>query len=649
MTPYPRLFAPLRLGNLTLRNRVVFSAHLTNYAENGLPTEQHASYYEARARGGAGLIITEEHSTHPSDRPYEKMIAGYRPEAIEGYRRITDAVHAHGSSILAQINHNGGQGAGTYSRSPLLAPSAVADPLFREVPKAVDDADIAEILAGFALVARNCVAGGFDGVELQASQSSVVRAFLAPSTNLRTDRYGGGVANRARFLLEVLGVLRKAIGPDRVLGVRLSGYEGTRGGIELSDAVTTAQLIEADGHVDYINTTVGMATETLHLVEASMAVPTGYANFVPSAIREVIDLPVVGVGRFKTPEQAEAALEDGVCDLVGVVRGQIADPDFVNKARAGQSSQVRTCLSCNQECVGRMGLGRWLGCTENPRAGRESVPLPMPRRRGRTVMVVGGGPAGLQAAATAAQRGHAVTLFERERRLGGQILTASVVSVRRELADLARNLESECRRSGVTIELGVGADLAIVEERAPDVVVIATGARPVRPTWAGGSERVVSVRDVLDGRVLPSGTVLVYDELGFHQGTSVAEFLADRGCAVTIATNGMVVAQDLSVTLDFEGWNRRAFEKSIVQRTDLMVTSVSTGASPLVSLVHLPTGVVEEVAVDWVVFATQQEPVDELWNSLRGSSFEIFRIGDALSPRRSHAAVIEGHRAALAI
>ncbi|AUS31256.1 mycofactocin system FadH/OYE family oxidoreductase 2 [Rhodococcus qingshengii] len=649
MTPYPRLFAPLRLGNLTLRNRVVFSAHLTNYAENGLPTEQHASYYEARARGGAGLIITEEHSTHPSDRPYEKMIAGYRPEAIEGYRRITDAVHAHGSSILAQINHNGGQGAGTYSRSPLLAPSAVADPLFREVPKAVDAADIAEILAGFALVARNCVAGGFDGVELQASQSSIVRAFLAPSTNLRTDRYGGCVAHRARFLLEVLGVLRKAIGPDRVLGVRLSGHEGTRGGIELSDAVATAQLIEADGHVDYINTTVGMATETLHLVEASMAVPTGYANFVPSAIREVIDLPVVGVGRFKTPEQAEAALEDGVCDLVGVVRGQIADPDFVNKARAGQSSQVRTCLSCNQECVGRMGLGRWLGCTENPRAGRESVPLPMPRRRGRTVVVVGGGPAGLQAAATAAQRGHAVTLFERERRLGGQILTASVVPARRELADLVRNLESECRRSGVTIELDAGADLAIMKERAPEVVVIATGARPVRPAWAGGSERVVGVRDVLDGKILPSGTVLVYDELGFHQGTSVAEFLADRGCAVTIATNGMVVAQDLSITLDFEGWNRRAFEKSIGQRTDLMVTSVSAGASPLVSLVHLPTGVTEEVAVDWVVFATQQEPVDELWNTLQGSCFEKFRIGDALSPRRSHAAVIEGHRAALAI
>lgn len=649
MSAYPRLFAPLQLGTLTLRNRIVFAAHLTNYAAGGLPSAQHVAYYEARARGGAGLIISEEHSTHPSDRPYEKMIEGYRSDAVEGYRQITDAVHAHGSAILAQVNHNGGQGAGTYTRRPLWAPSAVADPLFREVPRAVDEAEIAEILDGFALVARNCMAGGFDGVEVQASQSSIARAFLAPSTNLRTDRYGGSTDKRAQFVRDVLRVVREAIGPDGVLGVRLSGYEGTRGGIELADALVTAQLIDADGYVDYVNTTIGMATETLHLVEASMAVPARYAHFVPAAVREVVGVPVIGVGRFKTPEQAESALEEGVCDLVGVVRGQIADPDFAVKARAGQSEAVRTCLSCNQECVGRMGLGRWLGCTENPRAGRESIALPTPGRRGRDVIVVGGGPAGMQAAATAAQRGHRVRLFEASGHLGGQLRTASVVPARRELGELVRNLEFDCRAHGVAMALDVQVSAEMLAGWSPDAVVIATGARPVRPTWAGASSRVVGVREVLDGQVLPRGHVLVFDDIGFHQGPAVAEFLADLACAVTVATDGMVFAQDLGVTLDFEGWNRRAHRKSITQLTDLIVTGVAGDGPLTVDLLHHPTGRHEQRVVDWVVYSTAQESVDDLWNGMSDNGFEMHRIGDALAPRRAHAAVIEGHRVAVAL
>ena len=220
MSRYRYLFSPLRIGPIIVRNRIVFSAHLTNYAADGLPTEQHAAYYEARAAGGAGLIITEEHSTHATDWPYEKLIHGFHREVIPGYRRITEAVHRHDVPIFAQINHNGGQASSMYSRLPVWAPSPVADPLFREVPKAVNTREIGEIVAGYGLVAGHCAEGGFDGVELQCSHSSIVRGFLSGATNMRTDHYGGSLENRARLLIEIVGAVREAIGPNRALGVR---------------------------------------------------------------------------------------------------------------------------------------------------------------------------------------------------------------------------------------------------------------------------------------------------------------------------------------------------------------------------------------------------------------------------------------------
>ncbi len=486
---YRQLFTPLRVGPLTVANRIVFSAHLTNYAtEDGLPSAQHAAYYAARAAGGAGLIITEEHSTHPTDWPYEKLIHGFHPEVIPHYRRITDAVHAHGVPILAQINHNGGQASSLYTRLPVWAPSPVPDPLFREVPKAVEPHEIAEIIAGYALVAEHCMAGGFDGIELQCSHSSIVRGFLSPATNRRNDAYGGDLGGRARLLLELVAAVRAAIGPTAALGVRLCGDELIEDGTTIDDAVEVARLAEATGAVDYINTSIGVATATLYMIEASMQIPPGYAMFIPSAIRQAVSLPVVGVGRFKDPLQADRALQAGLCDLVGVVRGQIADADFAAKARSGHGADIRTCLSCNQECVGRMGLNRWLGCIENPRTGREaelagsglvvtgsglagsgpagsapvvtgsvrawsgpvvtgSVRVPLGRTR-RRVLVVGGGPAGLQAAVTAADRGHRVVLYERQHRLGGQVLAAASVPSRAEFLDITRNLAAHARSAG---------------------------------------------------------------------------------------------------------------------------------------------------------------------------------------------------------
>ncbi len=302
--------------------------------------------------------------------------------------------------IFAQINHNGGQASSMYSRLPVWAPSPVPDPLFREVPKAVELHEIAEIVDGYATVAGHCMEGGFDGIELQCSHSSIVRGFLSPATNTRTDGYGGSLANRARLLLEIVDAVREAIGPDRALGVRLCGDELIEGGTGIDDAVAVARLVDATGQVDYINTSIGVATATLYMIEASMQVPPGYAMFIPSAIRDAVGVPVVGVGRFKDPLQADRALGEGLCDLVGVVRGQIADPDFAAKARSGHATDIRTCLSCNQECVGRMGLNRWLGLHREP-AGPDARPAGPPDPRPAPE---GGG--GRRRARRAAGRGH---------------------------------------------------------------------------------------------------------------------------------------------------------------------------------------------------------------------------------------------------
>lgn len=666
------LFSPLKLGPITVPNRVVFSAHLTNYAtQDGKPSEQHAAYYEARAAGGAGLIITEEHSVHPTDWPYEKMIHAFHADVVPGYQRITEAVHRHGVPIFAQINHNGGQASSMYTRLPVWAPSPVPDPLFREVPKAVEQHEIDEIVASYATVAARCIEGGFDGVELQCSHSSIVRGFLSPATNVRTDAYGGSLENRSRILHEIIHAVRQAIGPDKALGVRLCGDELIEGGTTIDDAVALSRAIEAnnaepDRIVDYINTSIGVATASLFMIEASMHIPPEYAMFIPSAIRDAVDIPVVGVGRFKDALQAERVLANGEADLIGVVRGQIADPDFAAKARAGMSEETRLCLSCNQECVGRMGLNRWLGCIENPATGREherrakdspsgSVTLSAPRTV-RSFLVVGGGPAGLQAAVTAAQQGHRVSLHEATGHLGGQVRWAASVPNRAEFGDIIRNLAGQARRLGVDVQLDTEATEESIDALQPDAVILATGAAPSRPYWApptdAGGGSIVDVLDVLSGEVDPTGDVVVIDDVGFHHATSVAEVLAERGCNVEVITKGMVVGQDLGITLDMENWWLRASAKKIVQTTDRVAMgfepATEANTPGTLQLLHHPTGQDEIRSPDWIVLAVPPRPLDQLYFDLKkrtDSHWVVTRVGDCVAPRRAHSAVIEGERA----
>lgn len=650
-SPSRLLFSPLRVGNITVQNRIVFSAHLTNFAEDFMPTDRHACYYRERARGGVGLIITEEHSVHPTDHPYEKLIHAFNPAVLPGYRRITEMVHAEGAPILAQINHNGGQSSGMFTRLPAWAPSAIADPLFREVPKAVEHEDIHQIIDGYATVAGYTKRGGFDGVELQCSHSSIVRQFLSRSTNTRTDAYGGSLENRARLLREIIGAIRVAVGRDYVLSVRLCGDELIRDGITIDEAVDLARLLERDRLIDCINTSIGTATQTLYMIEASMRIPPNYAMFIPSAIRKAVHLPVIGVGRVKDPIQAERLLAEGHADLVGIVRAQIADPEFARKARENRADDIRLCLSCNQECVGRMGLNRWLGCIETPATGREqslgagTLPPAKPEKR---VTVIGGGPAGLKAAAVAARRGHRVTLLEKEDRLGGQVAWAVRVTTRAEFGDIIRNLVHEVEQLPVGIQTGVAATPEMVLAGQPDAVIVATGSLPDRRAIPGADgPRVADATDILAGRVTPGRRVLLIDRLGFHEATSTAEFMAEQGCAVEVVTQTLYVGQDLGVTLDLENWYRQARRLGIRCTPNHSVLSIEDG---VVTALHNYSGqIVRFPEVDTVVLAIHRRANCRLYSALKGRVPELHRIGDCVAPRRAHAAIIEGEKAGRAL
>jgi 2,4-dienoyl-CoA reductase (NADPH2) len=644
------LFTPLKIGTITVKNRIVFSAHLTNFAEDFLPSERHLAYLRERARGGVGLIITEEQSTHPTDHPYEKLIHAFHPRVIPYYRRITDAIHAEGVPILAQINHNGGQSSGMFTRLPAWAPSAVADPLFREVPKAVEHDDIQEIIEGYARVAGYTREGGFDGVELQCSHSSIVRQFLSRNTNHRSDDYGGGLENRMRLLREIIAAIRTAVGRDYVISVRLCGDELIRDGITIDETVAAARILEADGRIDLINTSIGTATQTLYMIEASMRIPPNYAMFIPAAIRKAVRLPVIGVGRVKDPIQAERILAEGHADLVGVVRAQIADPEFARKARENRADDIRLCLSCNQECVGRMGLNRWLGCIENPATGREAeygIGTLKPADSAKRVVVVGGGPAGLKAATVAARRGHRVTLLEKEPRLGGQVVWAVRVASRAEFGDIIRNLLHEIEELGIDVRTGVYATPEMVLAEKPDAVVVATGSVPDRHAIPGADGAAVAdVTDILSGEIKPGKRVLVVDRLGFHEATSVAEYLGEQGCEVEVITPTLYVGQDLGVTLDLENWYRQARRLGIKCTPNHSPLSIE---GKTVTALHNYSGqMVNFDQADTVVLAVHRKADSGLYESLRGQ-VELHRIGDCVAPRRAHAAIIEGEKAGRAL
>ena len=641
---FPHLFSPLRIGRETVPNRVSFSAHLTNLAADGLPTERLIDYLAARARGGTGLIITEEQSVHPTDRAYEHLIEAFRPEVLPLYKRLTGAVHTYDTRIFAQLNHNGQQCSGSLSRLPVWAPSPIPDVLYREVPKAMEPEDIQEVIEHFALSAVHVREGGFDGVELQFGHSSLARQFMSPLTNFRGDEYGGELENRLRFPLELVAAVRAAVGPDFTLGVRLCADEFIPGGLTLDDTKGIAQRLQATGQLDFFNLTLA-TFYNLHLVGGPMHLPLGYTVPLAAGIKEVSTLPVFATGRINDPAMAERVLADGQADMIGVVRGQIADPDFAAKAREGRTDEIRYCIACNQNCYGRVGLNKTIGCVQNPSVGCEATEGEhhlRPALRKKRVMVVGGGPAGMWAAKIATLRGHDATIYEKSDELGGQVLLAAKGAGRDEFGVLARNERKRLAELEVPVEYGAEVTAEFVLERQPDAVIVATGSRPKAcPVGGADGPDVFNVWQVLSGEVELGQKVLFIDYDGHHQATATAEFLAELGKTVHMVTSSLFVGSELGPSQDLYLSRQRLLQKGVTFTPDFAVMEIAgtevKGFNVYSNEWDTFTG------YDSIVTAMGNDAADGLYFALKGRVADLVRIGDCVAPRRVDMAIHEGY------
>jgi len=651
-TAFPILFSPLKLGSHTLKNRICMSAHADSLGEQGVPTERALRYYEARARGGAGFLMCfGSASVDPnSSARVWNGVELFDDRVIPYLSTFSDAMHEHGVPVVAQMTHKGrrGHSEGNDFR-PLMGPSPVREPNHRETPHELDRKTIAEIVRAFADAAFRLKHGGFDGCEVMASACHLVDQFWTPRVNRRTDEYGGDLASRMRFAVEVLQSIRERVGPDFIIGIRMTGDEMLEGGIDRDAAREIARKLDELGVLDYFNV-VGASCETYGteaLTVPDMSFPLALFTGLAASIKAVVGVPVIATGRINDPAIAERVLRDGQADLCVMTRALIADPDLPRKAQEGRLDDIRICHGYNSGCIDRIYTGRGVTCVQNAVVGREREWPELPKaERPLKVVIVGGGPAGLECAHVARRRGHSVVLFEKNQELGGQTLIAKRAPARQDFDGACRYTSRQCEKVGVDIRLGVDADADTVLRESPDVVVIATGARALRPDIPGIDPHGISAWDVLAGRIPSGSRILVIDEEYGFQAPSVAEFLLDKGKQVAMVTSERTIGSFLGATSAppvFE----RLFTKGITLHCHLGVVRLEEGRA-LVRNVW--SGREEALSpFDSFVYAYGGAAVSDLEASLKGRVSRLELVGDCYAPRTLQHAILEGHKIARAL
>jgi dimethylglycine catabolism A len=667
------LLQPFAIKGIVLRNRVMSTSHASRLTQDNFPQEVYQRYHEEKARGGLALTMFGGSSNVSIDSPNTFQQIDMGTDAVVPYlRRFSDRIHAHGTALMCQITHLGRRGdAYAEPRLPMIAPSAARETLHRAIPQAACEADIRRVVANFGEAARRCIEGGLDGVETLAG-GHLIGQFLDPTVNRRTDRYGGSAANRCRFAIEVHEEIRKQVGSDYIVGLRFAVEDGCT----FEDSLEMARILQATGLIDFFNVVYGRMDTQMSLIVDNMP-----GMFMPSApwlakaaaFKEAVRLPVFHAAKIADLATARHAIREGLLDMVGMTRAHIAEPHLVKLVEEGREHEARPCVGASH-CRSFAA-----SCIHNAATARETfLPHQVERaERPRRILVVGAGPAGLEAARVAALRGHQVTVAEAGPRPGGQVLLAASGSWRKDLIGIIDWRVGELQRLGVTMHLNRYVDENDLARYEPEVVIVATGGVPDLQSLTGG-ELCKSVFDALTEAPPQTGTVLVYDGTGRHNAYLCAERYVNAGLEVVLATVDGMAAQETGGRGDDIVWMRNLAKWNVPVHAHLELTQVMRdGARKKAVFKHQLTGDRVELVADHIVAERGTVPVEELYEGakprsanggqmdlaafarglpqphssaqdLRGA-FELYRIGDAAASRDIHTAIYDAYRLCIRI
>lgn len=673
MTDQQVLLEPYRLKSLRIRNRIVSTAHAPAYAVDGLPLDKYQRYHEEKAKGGVGMVMFGGSSTVSVDCPSTfGQINLSNQKAVTHLREFADRIHQYGVPLICQISHTGRRT--RWDRGnwlPAIGPSSVPEPAHRAVAKVMEDFDFARVRDDFAAAALRCKESGLDGVELAFHAQHLMSQFFSRSTNRRDDAYGGPIENRLRYAMEVLAAVREAVGPDFVVGVRTCLDELMKDGITPEEGLVIGRTLANSGLIDFIDAFGGQPSDAMSssFSMAGMAYPVAPFLHLAGALRAEVKIPVLAAQRINDVVTAARAVSTGHIDLVGLTRAMMADPHLVRKLAEGRPERIRQCVGANY-CIDRIYTGGDALCIQNVATGREYLGMPHVITKAavrRKAVVVGGGPAGLEAARVLGSRGHEVTLYEREAQLGGQMNLASKVPWREALSGIVRWLEQEVTLAGVDVKLGQEATVEAVLAHQPDIVIIATGGQPSRP-HIEGAELALTSWDITSRRVAPGKRVLIYDELGGHAAMSCAEIAAASGAEVELVTLDRTIAADLGNT-NFAIHMRQLSRLNVVFTPNLSLEAIRREGDALAPVMKNSFSMqLEERRVDQVIYEAGTQPEDGLYWQLKEQSvnrgqthygdllagrsqvhderpgLHLFRVGDAISSRNVHAGMFDSLR-----